>query len=419
MTNEQLYQGVVVVIDEKIGTDKEKTDRIGAIISKIEKKNIPCLKFRELPSTEMLNHFGAINFVVLDWLLKPVDMVEGVLLGDARLNGIYQNNINFIRSLRKFCFAPVFIFTNENIDDVIVLLKEADLYSDDVSRNFILVKKKKDLTEGNNLFKSVENWIVSSPSVYTMKMWANELSNAKSDTFWHLFEQSPIWPKILWQSFEEDSVHESSNLNDILFQLAKSRTSLMELDKKIVCQDSDQEICPDEIKQVLVGSMYLGNDKLPPRDVFPGDIYTWDDESDKAYYINIRPGCDTVVDRKGCDQKLYLLRGTPYAVEKMKKDGRYDDEYGLVERIQDVVLYGLDGNDFVRFGFKKVRQIKFDDKKYHRICRLISPYMNNVQQKYSAYTGRVALPRLPKKVVKADERPQEEKKSSGLASAIG
>lgn len=391
MDTAELYKGIVLVVDEKLNTPKEVTDGVGSIIAKLDSKGIPCVKFRELPN-DSISHFKNLNFVILDWLLKPIEWEEGEL-PDGVKNSIFQSNVEFIKKLKNYCFAPVFIFTNEDVDAVKDVLIDGGVYDKD-GENFILVKNKKDLIDGENLFNEIESWILSSPSVYVKKVWEQHLYSAKTDAFWHLFERSPQWPKILWESFEKDSVHESANLNEIIFQLVKSRTSLLELDKKVVCERDGQPIQTDDIKQVLIGTMYLGDDKLPPRDIFPGDIYRFDDDRD-AYFLNIRPGCDTVIDRAGCDGKLYLLRGTVISAEEMRDQGRYHDEYGFLERIPDVVLYGLDGNDFVRFAFKKLRQLKFNDPKLHRICRLIAPHVSNVQQKYSAYVGRVALPRLP------------------------
>lgn len=445
MANEHLYQGVVVVIDDQINGDKEKDVGIGAIINKIEEQDIPCLKLDALPSTGTLKHFSAINFVVLDWMLEPVGMKDGSKLGDAGKTAIYEANIKFIKELCEFCFAPVFIFTNENPEVVISMLKEAELYSEDESRNFILVKRKSDLKDGTNLFDAVEGWIIKSSSVYTMKTWASFFARAKTDTFWHLFKRSPIWPGLLWEAFNKDDVDESHSINETLNRLIKARMDLFELEESKIKVGDDVTIDAKEMTDVVTGTMYIADDKIPPDSIEPGDIY----KIEGQLYMNVRPICDTIlkrVDGQGqpvFDGMLHLLKGEPLdANSKEFKQARWSKRTGLIDKMPDVLVFGLDDNEFVSFSFKDLEIKPFEENRTFRICRLLPPYSVNAQQKFASYSQRVGLPRIPDRMIQhlVDQPKQDkvvakseviaveaksttdessQKKSPGEAAAIG
>lgn len=179
------------------------------------------------------------------------------------------------------------------------------------------------------------------------------------------------------------------------------------LDKTIVASYKD-EIKPDEIKSVISGIMYVGNEFLDTNDLQPGDIFKIGGD----YYINIRPICDTVISRNGCDGEFYAIKGSQLREKDIKEryiGGHLDS---IVERQDEVILYGVDGKDFYRFSFKKVYIKKFIDERDKRKCRLISPYINHVQQKYSSYVGRFGLPRIPSEIIN-DFLPKEEAKGEG------
>jgi hypothetical protein len=266
----ELYKGIVLFVDEKLGTEKEDADDVGKIVTKLNERGIPCLKYQVLPE-ESLEHFHNLNFIILDWLLKPIGWQEGTEIPDTMKEDIYKANVEFIKKLKNHCFAPIFIFTNEDVGDVKETLIEGGVYNK-IGENYILVKNKKDLIEGDNLFKEIESWILSNPSVYVKKVWEQNLYRAKTDAFWHLFDRSPAWPKVLWESFEDDLVDPVSSFNETIFRLVISRTSLQDLDKKIVCPDNPHTVDKEEIKAVVKGLMYLDNSSLPPNEVRPGDI---------------------------------------------------------------------------------------------------------------------------------------------------
>jgi len=390
-----LCKGVAVVVDDKaFPKESEAVEEIVQIINKIKADNIPLCIYSDLNEAQKaISNFNSISFLILDWDMQgQLDNAEAsVIIKPSQSNRV----IKFINDFRKVCFCPIFIFSNAGIADIQDTLKTHSLYFDDNKKNFIHIQSKKDLIKGKKLFTVINNWINNNPSTYTLKNWENSFVQAKTETFWHLFNKSPIWPKVMWESFTEDSVDPHSNLNDIIYRLIKSRTTLVKLDAKKINRRRFL-VNHDEIKDVIQGMMFLDKKHIPESELRPGDIF----KNKKDYFINIRPECDTVIERSGYDGKVYLLKGVKISANQFKKN-HYSKKYGIIPSHTNILLYGLDGKDFVRFNFKEIHVSDLSVVQGNRICRLLPPYINDVQQQYSSYVGRFGLPRIPGRVLKA------------------
>jgi hypothetical protein len=389
-----LCKGIAVVIDDKaLPQADEVSDEIVKIIQKIKADNIPLCIYTDLADAQRaINNFNSVSFLILDWDMQgQLDNEDADdIIKPSQANRV----IKFINDFRKVCFCPIFIFSNAGVVDIQSYLKAHNLFFDDKRKNFIHVQAKKDLTRGKKLFSVINKWISDNPTNYTLKNWEDSFLQAKTDTFWHLFSKSPVWPKVMWESFTEDSVDPHSNLNDIIYRLIKSRTSLIKLDSKKINRRK-HPVNHDEIKDVIQGMMFLEKKNIPESEIRPGDIF----KKQGNYFINIRPECDTVIERVGYDGKIYLLQGSKISAAQFKKN-HYNTKYGIIPSHTNFLLYGLDGKDFIRFNLKEMLVSDLADMKEHRICRLLPPYINDVQQQYSSYVGRFGLPRIPNRVLK-------------------
>jgi hypothetical protein len=390
-----LCKGIALVIDDKaFPKPKEERDLVVKIIEKIKHDNVPLCVYDNLAEAQKaINNFSSVSFLILDWDMQGqlnIESAEGIIK-PSQANRV----IKFIEEFKKVCFCPIFIFSNAGIRDIQDKLKENNLFFDDENKNFIHVQAKKDLIKGKKLFSVINNWITDNPTNYTLKNWDIAFLNAKTDTFWHLYSKSPVWPKVMWESFTEDSIDPHSNLNEIIYRLIKSRTTLIKLDPKKINRRK-HPINHDEIIDVITGMMFLDKKNIPENDIRPGDIF----KKQQNYFINIRPECDTVIKREGYDGKIYLLKGMKISTTQFKKN-HYNKKYGIIPSHTNFLLFGLDGKNFIRFNLKEILLSDLDEMKDHRICRLLPPYINDVQQQYSSYVGRFGLPRIPNRVLKA------------------
>ncbi len=314
-------------------------------------------------------------------------------------------NISFIKEFQKHCFAPVFIFSSESRESILEELQEyggEDLITEDKERNFLFITNKADLIVDGHLFTTINEWIKNNPAIYTLKSWDTSFLEAKNKTFWHLFKRSPMWPKILWDTYSKDAVDQSLNIMEIINKNIFSRTKLVNYDSAILNAYA-ADITKDELKAVIQGVMFMNSSYLHDKDLQPGDIFKI---GGGEYLMNLRPVCDTVIGRMtddgtaspACDGEFYAIKGSKLKPKDV--EDRYNTKYEmLTERIDEVILYGVEEKEFFRFSLKKLYINNFLEKRADRKCRLLAPYINHVQQKYSAYVGRFGLPRTPTQII--------------------
>ncbi len=389
------HKGLALIIDEKFGVEGSG-DKINQIAKIIESYKIPywgCSNTTE--AQKFLDNMSDISFIVMDWnLINPDPNITSLE------NVNTASNVSFLRALKKYCFAPVIILSALAPEDIIQQIQthDATLYDSNSNRNFILIKRKNNVLNRGQLFRIINKWIEKNPSIYTLKTWDSSFYNAKNKSFWSLYEKNPMWPKILWQTYETDKIDESANIYDAINRMIISRINTHVLNKKNI-KSGKSKINIADIKKVIAETMYIENHNISENDLRPGDIFKYGGK----HYINIRPECDTVNRSQSVEAiDVYLLE-----CEKIKKKydwkGRYTKKYGITQKIIDFCIFGIDDENFFRVKYKLMTRESYAVIKDKRIRRLISPHVNYLQQGYANYASRVGLPRIPHTVVKEME----------------
>jgi hypothetical protein len=389
----ELNKGFAVVIDDNVN-NSESADSIREIVDKIRDAGIPVCTYENVnDARKYINNFHQLNFLLLDWMFYENTEMLSIPPEVKRLNT--ENNINFINEFRKISFAPVLIFSNDAKKDILDEIRKVspDLIRDDEHQNFILIKSKTDVQKDDRLFRIVQEWIENNPAIYALKTWDNAFLKAKNDMFWDLFLRSPSWPRILWKTFETDSVDEGPNIVEMMQRIIAGRINHDIFDEKMMMGDPKMIDNPADVVKVLLGAMYFESDKLLETDVQPGDVFK---EGDDQFFINIRPICDTVV-KRGFDGELYLLKGKVATEDDLKQN--YHTKYGFMEHANCSIVFGIDDKKFYKFTYKKIFKKQFKEIKDKRTKRLLPPYITSIQQKYAAYTSRVGHPRFPDAIV--------------------
>lgn len=399
MALNDLYDGVAIVIDDDIGTDGSK---IMDLIGQIETKSVPCVKYTELPDLESIKHMDAISFLLLDWNLNAPglseeDTIEGVKAAATMTAGGIEENIEFLKALKEKIFAPIFIFTNEEPGLIIDVLKKHNLYQD-LGQNSIFVKSKSELIKGK-FFEEIISWLKQSTSVYVLKEWESEYKKAKNQLFGDFYKINPVWPNILWDNFVDDMVNPSSELGEVITKNLHTRMAPFAFDEEMMKAAGGSAVSPLELRTVLTGERFIENDRLDGDTISTGDVF----KISQKFYVNIRPDCDCIPDRKGDESELdnvylYLLKASP--LTPAQEDTAFNVDYGhfLEEDSNSIIFCMYDGKTF-KIGFKNLLQEKWGDIKGKRKGRLLPPYINRIQQRYGNYLKRQGLPRTPKEAI--------------------
>ena len=402
MSSEKLFHGIVVVIDDEIEDEKSE---IHAIQTQIEGAGCSVVGMKDIPESAKLENLRAASFFVVDWNLAAVPLGEGVGAGAGPVpERVKRDNAKkmttFLQDLKKIRFAPVFIFTAQNIDEVKGALKaQADLYDDTVPSHIFVKTKTEVISSG--VFKVLDEALQGTPSAYVLKVWEREYERAKNDLFLDFYTNSVVWPLIFWKVFKEDNVPPSIELGNLIGRNLLSRMTPFEFELDSLLEKgglSGLEAAADKyrdvLNKVLEGEIFLSAARLHSDSIAPGDIF-----KDGGYYwVNIRPDCDCIA-RNGESQDLidlYLLRGSKQSSGQII----YDDRYGaMVDRDTETVVFPIYDGKSVSFQFRELVVKPWGELKTKRIGRLLPPSLTRLQQRYSAYSQRPGLTRIPKEAI--------------------
>jgi len=399
MDIENLLSGIAIIIDDKIKKE-DSQDLILKIRNQLKENNISILEYEDIPEDTEICNFKNISFILLDWELfeRPI---PGMLIDETLF---INNNIKFLKEIKKFTFTPVFIFSNQPPGSIIRKLSDEGIYSES-SNNYIFIKQKQDLLsddDDNLLFTEIENWLKETPSMYVLKEWECSLNKAKRDLFWSFYEINHNWPSVLQKTFTDDGSDVNYELGNFIYKNISARTEQIAFDDDILNQEDDG-ISKEDIRKVLEAERFIKNDALP--DIpFTGDLFEYEVDAngskENKYYLNIRPECDIA---RNSNPDLYCLKGR--ILDEQKINSGNDDEISFkkgnfIEKLNNTYIPFIDDGKIIEFFFKKIKIKKWNSIKSTRIGRLLPPYITKVQQRYSSYLQRQGLPAIPEKAIK-------------------
>lgn len=387
--NEKLQNflsSTALVIDDEI-VDEAST--ISGIISELERRGTLFIKRREL--LEHLDSISNIAFLILDWDLVKTEekakLPEGVFLGEALLNDQKEKVRNFVKSVISRYFIPIFIFTRENVETIKSYLSDEETIKEAIDKNRIFISNKSSL-ENEKVITTLNDWLNNSMAVYTYKILEESIENAKHRFFNEMYACHPNWPCHVYQTLKNDNPADiNADFQEFLMSSYTSTIDPIEFNH----DGFDQYVDLDDTEILKIYSKikffyYKDEWKIGPH---PGDIYKIDDNDDgNEFYINVSASCDM---RGG---QYYFIRG------KTTED--------FEEKICLYIIRKIMDKQAVCFDFRNTKIIKpkqnynlisLGEKKnlknYKRIGRLLSPYIDVLQDKFSQYITRTGVLRDP------------------------
>lgn len=386
-----LFKGIGVIIDDKINCQDETQDKILKIANELQRNNIPLLKFERIPDNEILPHLYSINFIILDWDLRKPELPTGIISSELEKETEKQI-IQFLSELKKYCYAPIFLFTNngalEKLRKKLVEAVEGKLP--------ILVKNKGELFDdkGNSiLWETLQDWLDQSSGIYVQKAWNLAFEKARTKFSGEL-NLNAHWPKFLYETIETDGVDPSEELNDLIQQNLRSRMSPILFEKQQIMKD--QEVHTKEKMQQIISARCFCPEGSLSGHFSTGDIFKINDN----LFVNIRPACDCVP-RGDFDNSLHLLKLKKYSNRDIKKV--YENKYGNFKENDSYTFIGpLWEGKFYSIQFNTLLVLKITDE-FSRVGRIQHPYITRIIQKYGLYIQRQGLPRMPKHALYTSE----------------
>lgn len=390
----ELLTGIAVVIDDAVDlthveeSETTELDRIGQIVRWFEEKwHLSFVKSASMPDSMVWpNLLTSASFVLLDWKLWE-DSV-----GATEVQRHIDQIVEFLR-LAMERLVPVFIFTNENPDDVIYQLPDDICDEADEGISFPLVKRKQDLwQDGSFDTASLDAWIHENASIYALKVWNREMDSARNELFSVMYQRSVDWPRVFWNNYESDNADPSASLTSLIGDslAGRVRTDAFKDDH---LGGNPTDVPEDELRMLIGEMSFRQRDRLSKNEVRNGDVF--EVQGKNEYWLNLRPDCDCIPRDGSCvdEVDIYCVRGkrlSPSELRKRFKNGHFE------ETVSQSVVFGiLEGGRSILFNFANFRVLKYGDVKKSRIGRLLHPYITRVQQRYGLFIQRVALPRIP------------------------
>ncbi|MEZ2416366.1 hypothetical protein [Luteibacter sp. RCC_6_2] len=396
------FKGVAVVIDDSIGTEGD--DLINEIIQGIKDGGGHTVNLTSLPDdTADLDNFSNVSFFIMDWNLSGFGF--GITIDKKGKDAQAAANIAFLKRLGQHRHAPVFIFTHNNVDEVRQYLVDADLYPDDGSEQHLMVRDKAEV--GAKVYDVLNQWAEKTPSALVLKKWERDHVKALNAFFADFHDRNPYWPVMLWQTFEKDEVGAANELGHLISRLVTARMPSLDVDLKPfvegldAVQAANAEAYQKALLEVLQGERVVPGTHLEKESFAPGDFFVKEENGERRYFINIRAECDCVIRGKTKDAQLYLLKGRELLGDDLAKKinfamGNLNDQHN------EEIVFAMHDGKAIRFGFRDLKVVKWNEFKDHRAGRLLSPFITRLLQRYAAYSQRPGLPRLPAIVLGAE-----------------
>lgn len=390
MNIKKLFTGVGVIIDDKVNETDDKQDRIVKIVNYLEREcKIPLVKYADIPDVEIIEHCSSINFILLDWSL--IELPLTVSAPEIKMES-HKKILNFLSQLQEKCCSPVFLFSNEDIEDI-----RKEVFNNGISKLPILFRSKSELFNSDEkilLFELLEDWINKHSGVYVTKEWYNTFNKAYVDFLSALNKTNAHWPKAICKSADSDSTDVAEEISDLIVQNILSRMEQHKYDLEQIKKDT-KIVQQEDIKKIIEKQRYCTAGYTYDS---TGDFY----EKEGSYYLNIRPVCDCIP-RDDFDNKLHLLKCIPHGI----KDN-FDEKYGNYhERDNEAVIGPINGGKLYSVCLNKLYLCDINEMKGCRKGRLLPPFITRVAQKYGLYVQRQGLPRIPIEAVYSPKEIEE------------
>ena len=398
MDLKDLMSGIAVVIDDKIGNadpvaangDVGDDDPITEIVSRLEREwNLPFYRTDRMPPRDMWpNLLQSASFILLDWKLWPT--------GASQLEhaGI-EENVRFLEQAKDY-FVPVFIFTNEDPEDVKDKLPATIYRSESQEKSFVFIQAKGELLSNESLdLGALERWMKGNASVYALKTWEQVFRAARRDLFGSMYARNPDWPRVFWSTYERDGVDPSSSLTQLINDSLRGRMHTTAFEEDILADShSETSRVPKAHLRELIGETVFQRVGLEDQ-IRCGDLFK---QPRGKFLLNIRSDCDCIPRNvSGRDEvDLYCIEGKRVSESDLCKEYRNGH---FSERVDESIVFAAFETRSIRFKFNTFRVEKFEKLKERRIGRLLHPYLTRIQQRYALFLQRQGLPRIPEAAI--------------------
>ncbi|WP_028047616.1 hypothetical protein [Cellulomonas sp. URHE0023] len=385
-----LLVGPAVIVDDEVN---DTATEIGAIRAEIERQQIPVVAYVAIPDDNALRHWQVSSMIIVDWDLTGEERLPGVSTPSVLETGIAQ----FIKRLVDSVYAPVFIFTREDVELVWQILEaEFDAERAELQRRIEVRAKSAVIAD---VLAAVTDWWVKHPAMYALKAWDRSYAAARESTFREFEESSPSWPGALWAALEAEGSSPGPELADVIGRNVVNRlpSDLFNPAHLHTAMDLDGA----SLRRILHRQAVIDEVSLDGSTISPGDFFFEEVAGDRPprILINVSPSCDTVA-RAGeslDDVRLLLLIAEPMAPEVLKRARKVHELY-RAQKTTEAIIWHVDPLGWpYKVKFSSWNTLSWSEVKEMRRGRLLDPYATQLQEQLGQYLYRRGFMALPER----------------------
>ncbi|TET77018.1 MAG: hypothetical protein E3J41_08095 [Candidatus Cloacimonadota bacterium] len=288
------------------------------------------------------------------------------------------------------------------------------------------------------LAEKIRKWIDETPNAGIVFEWEKLIDNARDEAVSDIVSVGEI--QVLLKSLEKEAGRDPlprklvSLFNRILQRHATTDAKIIQLKpltEKILEQSLEH---PDSLKWYRNLHYLIAYYKIAESEpLWTGDIFrTSSADLEKEYAIVITPACDFAQKKVGQFKVVYGLKfkvipdyaqhgeeDIPPVVKKIgkkEKEKRYKNRKkiscmlisgsGLPQKfyILHFLKESKDTGEYFHllFDFQYVDSFEIKPTDWERICRVDSPWIDDILQKYASLSARIGVPEIPEDVRKAE-----------------
>jgi hypothetical protein len=393
----KLLVGPAVIVDDEIFAEGAA---IQDLVRELKEASFPVIERHEIPSSEEINHWQGMSVIILDWdLLGLGESGIGVAVPSNVRRNPAVDPLRFVNTLMTHLYCPIYVISNLDTDSIWDQIETDRSHQMCRQLRARIMVRQKNLLVGN-LLSELGSWISEHAAIYVLKTWEREYESAKRALFGDFQGSDVEWPRILWQTCEDDNVNADHFLTDTITRNLTHMMDLTSFSAELLAPKENIDSM-DSVRRVLHQHAVVPVQRLHDNVIMPGDFFfqpSKDRTLPESIEICLTPACD-LVDRDGNEDELSLLLVRAIRVpdsrfkSKAKIEKLMDTEYST----QTALLHHLVPEDAMyEVSFGDWRMASWGEMKMTRQGRLLEPYVTLLLQRNALYFQRQGLPRLPR-----------------------
>lgn len=403
-----LFDGIAVIFDDEINDSNSVAAKL---VNLLRNTQFPVVTYEKSLGNykKLAKNLHGAAYIILDWCFCSKADQNGAegeiphfIAGSELSRDEECLQVSAIKDILGKTFCPIFIITQESIDEIKRVLDAAGITQGGFHSRILFCSKSALLENANRFFVIVRDWISKNAPIYVLKKWECAIRNAKKDVFQEL-EPHQDWPGVVWESLNQDGDDANASMLELVNTMVSSRAiSYCTFAKKMMRPIDLENV--ENIAKIISAERYMsiGLDKKTSYPIMAGDVFK---EAEGRYLINIRASCDTIRKSNPTMYVLSCFELDSMPVEYAGKDKKIVSQGGQLVRWDKsfIMPYSIESKT-VEVDFSSLQVVGATDELVNkRIGRLLTPFLTRLQELYSAHMVREGLPATPKCLLKMFE----------------